>query len=124
MALHIPPLLLIALIAVIAPLVVELPLGVRLPIVVVEMALGIVVGPHGLHLIAASIGKIKPLFTRAHPPASPRTSPVSPRGASGTPWRTHQREGGWGHGVGGRGRWKRPFEFPILGSEHSQGGVI
>jgi transcriptional regulator with XRE-family HTH domain len=28
-----------------------------------------------------SIGKIKPLFTRAHPPAPPRTSPVSPLGA-------------------------------------------
>src|SRR5262249_30177323 len=30
---------------------------------------------------SASIGKIKPLFTRAHPPAPPRTSPVSPLGA-------------------------------------------
>jgi Kef-type K+ transport system membrane component KefB len=53
MELHIPPLLLIATIAVMAPLVVELPLGVRLPIVVIEVLLGIVVGPHGLHLIAA-----------------------------------------------------------------------
>jgi len=34
-----------------------------------------------------SIGKIKPLFTRAHPPAPPRTSPVSPLGA--LPSRTH-----------------------------------
>ena len=28
-----------------------------------------------------SIGKIKPLFTRAHPPVPPRTSPVSPLGS-------------------------------------------
>jgi hypothetical protein len=37
--------------------------------------------------VKGSIGKIKPLFTRAHPPASPRTSPVSPRGVP--PSRTH-----------------------------------
>ena len=53
MAPHIPPLLLIAIIAVLALLAAELPLGVRLPIVVVEVVLGIVVGPHGLHLITA-----------------------------------------------------------------------
>jgi hypothetical protein len=28
--------------------------------------------------VIASIGKIQPLFTRAHPPASPRLSPMSP----------------------------------------------
>src|SRR5207342_172200 len=41
-------LFLVALIAVAAPLVTELPIRLRLPIVVVEIALGIVVGPHVL----------------------------------------------------------------------------
>lgn len=41
-------LFLVALIAVTAPLVSELPIGLRLPVVVVEIALGIVVGPHAL----------------------------------------------------------------------------
>ena len=41
-------LFLVALIAVAAPLVTELPIKLRLPIVVVEIALGIVVGPHVL----------------------------------------------------------------------------
>jgi Kef-type K+ transport system membrane component KefB len=41
-------LFLVALIAVAAPLVSELPIGLRLPIVVVEIALGIVVGPYVL----------------------------------------------------------------------------
>jgi Kef-type K+ transport system membrane component KefB len=41
-------LFLVALIAVAAPLVSEVPIGLRLPIVVVEIALGIVVGPHVL----------------------------------------------------------------------------
>src|SRR2546425_11668717 len=45
------PFLLIALIAVVAPLVSELPIGFRLPIVVVEIALGVLVGPHILALI-------------------------------------------------------------------------
>jgi hypothetical protein len=31
--------------------------------------------------IVKSIGKIQPLFTRAHPPATPRTSSMSPLGA-------------------------------------------
>jgi Kef-type K+ transport system membrane component KefB len=39
-------LFLVALIAVSAPLITELPVGLRLPIVVVEIALGILVGPH------------------------------------------------------------------------------
>jgi Kef-type K+ transport system membrane component KefB len=42
-------------IAVAAPLISELPVGLRLPIVVVEIVLGIVVGPHGLG-IANSTG--------------------------------------------------------------------
>jgi len=47
-------LFLVALIAVAAPLVAELPIGLRLPIVVVEVALGIVVGPHVLGWAEAS----------------------------------------------------------------------
>lgn len=43
-------LLIIAAIAVAAPLISELPVGLRLPIVVVEIVLGIAVGPHGLGL--------------------------------------------------------------------------
>lgn len=41
-------LFIVALIAVSAPLISELPVGLRLPIVVVEIALGILVGPHVL----------------------------------------------------------------------------
>jgi hypothetical protein len=41
-------LFLVALIAVSAPLISELPVGLRMPIVVVEIALGILVGPHVL----------------------------------------------------------------------------
>lgn len=43
-------LLLIAFIAVLAPLLAELPAGFRLPVVVLEVILGIIVGPHMLHL--------------------------------------------------------------------------
>jgi Kef-type K+ transport system membrane component KefB len=42
-------------IAVAAPLISELPVGLRLPIVVVEIILGCVVGPYGLG-IASSTG--------------------------------------------------------------------
>jgi Kef-type K+ transport system membrane component KefB len=42
------PILLVLMIAVLAPLVGEVPIGLRIPTVVVEMALGIVVGPHVL----------------------------------------------------------------------------
>jgi Kef-type K+ transport system membrane component KefB len=48
MELNASSLLLTALIAVVAPLVCELPLGLRLPMVVLEVALGILVGPHVL----------------------------------------------------------------------------
>ena len=48
-------LLTIAVIAVAAPLISELPVGLRLPIVVVEIILGFVVGPYGLG-IASSTG--------------------------------------------------------------------
>src|SRR5947207_10539354 len=40
-----------------------------------------------IYAFGLSIGKIKPLFTRAHLPAPPRTSPVSPLGS--LPSRTH-----------------------------------
>jgi Kef-type K+ transport system membrane component KefB len=46
-------LLIVALIAVAAPLIAELPIGLRLPIVVLEIALGSAVGPHGLGLARA-----------------------------------------------------------------------
>lgn len=43
-------LLLVSFIAVLAPLLMELPWRVRLPVVVIEVAFGIAVGPHGLGL--------------------------------------------------------------------------
>lgn len=43
-----PALLITAIIAVLSPLVSELPIGLRLPMVVVEVGLGILVGPHAL----------------------------------------------------------------------------
>lgn len=43
-------LLLIAFVAMLAPLLAELPRDFRLPVVVVEVVLGIVIGPHMLHL--------------------------------------------------------------------------
>jgi len=43
-----PGLLLAAVIAVLSPLIAELPIGLRLPMIVVEVALGIVIGPHML----------------------------------------------------------------------------
>jgi len=48
MDVNLTTLFLVSLIAVAAPLVSELPIGLRLPIVVVEIGLGIVVGPHVL----------------------------------------------------------------------------
>ena len=44
------PVLLVMGIAVAAPLIAEIPIGFRLPVVVLEMALGVVVGPHVLGL--------------------------------------------------------------------------
>jgi Kef-type K+ transport system membrane component KefB len=41
-------LLVTAVIAVLAPLISEIPIGLRLPMVVVEVGLGILVGPHVL----------------------------------------------------------------------------
>jgi len=43
-------LLLIAFVAMLAPLLAELPTGFRLPVVVLEVLLGIIIGPHMLHL--------------------------------------------------------------------------
>jgi Kef-type K+ transport system membrane component KefB len=45
-------LLLIAFVAMLAPLLAELPTGFRLPVVVLEIILGIIIGPHMLHLAA------------------------------------------------------------------------
>lgn len=53
MELNLTTLLIIAVIGVAAPLIAELPVGVRMPIVVLEILLGIAVGPHGLGLAEA-----------------------------------------------------------------------
>ena len=45
------PVLIVLLVAVAAPLLAEIPIGVRLPVVVLEVLLGIVVGPHVLGLL-------------------------------------------------------------------------
>lgn len=45
------PVLLVTAIAVLAPLLAEIPIGFRIPVVVLEMVLGIVAGPYGLGLI-------------------------------------------------------------------------
>lgn len=50
---HHHPLLIVLLVAAIAPLFNELPIRLRLPLVVLELLFGILVGPHGLDLIAA-----------------------------------------------------------------------
>ena len=42
------PILAVMAIAVTAPLLAELPVGVRIPVVVLEVVLGAVVGPHAL----------------------------------------------------------------------------
>ena len=45
------PVLLVMAIAVLAPLLAEIPIGFRIPVVVLEMVMGIVVGPYGLGLV-------------------------------------------------------------------------
>jgi len=45
------PVLLVMAIAVLAPLLAEIPLGFRVPVVVLEMVLGMIVGPYGLGLV-------------------------------------------------------------------------
>lgn len=50
---HHHPLLIVLLVAAIAPLFNELPIRLRLPLVVLELVFGILVGPHFLDLIAA-----------------------------------------------------------------------
>jgi Kef-type K+ transport system membrane component KefB len=42
------PVLIVLLVAVVAPLLAEIPIGVRVPAVVLEMVLGIVIGPQVL----------------------------------------------------------------------------
>ena len=53
MELNLTTLLIIAVIGVAAPLIAELPVGFRMPIVVLEILLGIAVGPHGLGVARA-----------------------------------------------------------------------
>ena len=53
-----PALLLAAIIAVLSPLVAELPIGLRLPMIVVEVALGIVIGPHMLAWASPDIVRV------------------------------------------------------------------
>ena len=47
------PVLIVLLVAVVAPLLAEIPIGVRVPAVVLEMVLGIVIGPQVLGLVTA-----------------------------------------------------------------------
>jgi Kef-type K+ transport system membrane component KefB len=51
--LNLSTLLVVAVIGVVAPLIAELPVGLRLPAVVLEIVMGIVVGPHGLGVARA-----------------------------------------------------------------------
>ncbi|MEC4748467.1 cation:proton antiporter [Methylomicrobium sp. Wu6] len=53
-------LLLIVFVAMLAPLLAELPRGFRLPVVVIEIVLGIMIGPHVLHL-ASPVGMVDTL---------------------------------------------------------------
>jgi Kef-type K+ transport system membrane component KefB len=48
--------------AVVAPLLAEIPLGLKVPVVVLEAALGIVIGPHVLHLVQFD-GFVETMFT-------------------------------------------------------------
>ena len=58
---HYHPFLVIALVAVLAPLLAELPLRFRIPGVVLEIACGILVGPHVLDLVRPD-GVVKVLW--------------------------------------------------------------
>src|SRR5271168_841320 len=49
-------------VAVLAPLLAEIPVGFKVPVVVLEVALGIVIGPHVLHLIQFD-GFVETMFT-------------------------------------------------------------
>src|SRR5271170_7717758 len=48
--------------AVLAPLLAEIPVGFKVPVVVLEVALGILIGPHVLHLIEFD-GFVATMFT-------------------------------------------------------------
>jgi Kef-type K+ transport system membrane component KefB len=50
--------------AVLAPLLAEIPIGFKVPIIVLEVALGIVIGPHVLHLVQFD-GFVETMFTIA-----------------------------------------------------------
>ena len=76
------PVLIVIAIAVVAPLLVEIPRGFRLPAVVLEMALGIVVGPQVLGRTVAQ---------RLSPHAS--ASLGGKRSKSSSAWRIWRRRG-------------------------------
>jgi Kef-type K+ transport system membrane component KefB len=57
---HTHALLIVLLVASVAPLFNELPIRLRLPLVVLELALGVLVGPHGFNLVAPA-GSLKML---------------------------------------------------------------
>lgn len=48
--------------AVLAPLLAEIPSGLKVPVVVLEVVLGIVIGPHVLHLVQFD-GFVETMFT-------------------------------------------------------------
>jgi Kef-type K+ transport system membrane component KefB len=56
------PVFWILLAAVVAPLVAEIPVGFRVPVVVLEVVLGIVIGPHGLGVVQFD-GFVAAMFT-------------------------------------------------------------
>ena len=76
------PVLIVMAIAVVAPLLVEIPRGFRLPTVVLEMALGIVVGPQ---VLGRTVGQR----------LSPHTSAAlgGKRSKSSSAWRIWRRRG-------------------------------
>jgi Kef-type K+ transport system membrane component KefB len=45
------PIFVVMLVAVVAPLLAEIPIGVRVPVIVLELVLGILIGPHGLGVL-------------------------------------------------------------------------
>jgi len=56
------PIVWILVAAVLAPLLAEIPVGFKVPVVVLEVVLGILIGPHVLHLIQFD-GFVETMFT-------------------------------------------------------------
>jgi len=59
------PIFVVMAIAVLAPLLAEIPIGLRLPVVVLEIALGVVIGPHVLGLVAGRPNEFLDVMQRA-----------------------------------------------------------